>query len=152
MMTVIRTPNRPRLCPRDRAARVQHCSDGQSDRVATVSVGLVSCVSTHLPSFDAWIVKASIFPSINVQNSFVAGPDSDQRPEINPMLFSNGGDKALRASAISAFVNVMDEACRVGLDARKVHFGTALYAINIFVQTLGLALTVWHFSTIIVVA
>ena len=115
-------------------------------------MGLVPRVSTHLPSFDAWIVKASIFTSINVQNSFVDGPDSDQRPETQSKLFSNGGDKALRASAISAFVDVMDEACRVGLDARKVHFGTTLYAINIFVQTLGLALPVWHYSTIIVVA
>jgi hypothetical protein len=46
----------------------------------------------------------------------------------------------------------MDEACSVWLDARKVHFGTTLYAINIFVQTLGLALPVWHYSTAIVVA
>ena len=58
----------------------------------------------------------------------------------------------MRASAISAFVNVMDEACCVWLDAGKVHFGTTLHAINIFVQTLGLALPVWHCSTIIVVA
>ena len=55
----------------------------------------------------------------------------------------------MRASAISAFVNVMDEACCVWLDAGKVHFGTTL---QIFVQTLGLALPVWHCSTIIVVA
>jgi hypothetical protein len=41
---------------------------------------------------------------------------------------SDGGDKALRAPAISAFVNMMDEACGVGLDAGKVHFGTTLHA------------------------
>ena len=97
--------------------------------LATVSVGLVPCVSTHLPSFDAWIVKASIVSSINVQNSSVAGPDSEQRPETQFKLFSNGGDQALRASAISAFVDVMDEAWLVRLDAGKVHLGTTSYAV-----------------------
>ena len=41
------------------------------------------------------------------------------------MLKSYGGDKALRASTFSAFVNVVDEACRMRLDTRKVHLGTA---------------------------
>jgi len=44
---------------------------------------------------------------------------------------SDGGDKALRASAISAFVNMMHEAWRVWLGAGKAHLGVAFYAIEV---------------------
>ena len=67
--------------------------------------------------------------------------------EIKFSLKSDGGDKALRASAISAFVNVMHEARRMRLDARKMHLGTAFHAIHVSVQPLRLALSVRHFST-----
>ena len=97
--------------------------------LATISVGLVPCVSTHLPSFDAWIVKASIFPQSMFPKSFVADPDSDQRRETQFKLFSKGGDKALRATEISAFVNVMDKTRFVRLDAGKMHLGTTFNAI-----------------------
>jgi len=62
----------------------------------------VPCVSTHLPSFDAWIVKVSIFPQSTKKRS-------------------DSGHKALRASAIFAFVNVMDETGLMRLDAGKMH-------------------------------
>jgi hypothetical protein len=39
---------------------------------ATVSVGLVSCVSTQSPSFDAWIVNNSIFPQSMSRKRFKA--------------------------------------------------------------------------------
>ena len=42
---------------------------------------------------------------------------------------SDGGHKALRASAISAFVNMVHEARLMWLDARKMHLGAAFYAI-----------------------
>ena len=68
--------------------------------------------------------------------------------EIKFSLKSDGGDKALRTSTIPALVNVMHEARRMWLDARKVHLGAAFHAIYVSVQPLGLALTVWHFSII----
>ena len=68
------------------------------------------------------------------------------------MLKSYGGDKALRASTFSAFVNVVDEACRMRLDTRKVHLGTAFYAVYVSVQPLRPALTVSHCSIMKVAA
>ena len=65
--------------------------------------------------------------------------------EIKFSLKSDGGDKALRTSTIPTLVNVMHEARRMWLDARKAHLGTAFHAIYVSVQPLGLALTVWHF-------
>ena len=46
--------------------------------LATVSVGLVPVVSTHLPSFDAWIVNASIFPQSMCEGVFDIGPGFDK--------------------------------------------------------------------------
>ncbi len=60
----------------------------------------------------------------------------------------NGGHKALRASAISAFVNMVHKARLMWLDARKMHLETAFYAIKFLVQPLGFAFTIWHIPTI----
>ena len=49
--------------------------------------------------------------------------------ETVEIIASNGGHEALRASAISAFVNMVHEARLMRLDARKMHLGTAFYAI-----------------------
>ena len=38
----------------------------------------------------------------------------------------------------------MDETGLMRLDAGKMHLGAAFYAIDIFAQTFGFALTVWH--------
>jgi hypothetical protein len=92
-----------------------------------MSVGLVPCVSTHSPFFDAWIVNNSIFRSINVG--------------------SDGGYKALRASALSTFVNMVHDTWRMGLNARKMHLEAAFYAIYVSVQPLRLAFDILHFST-----
>lgn len=66
----------------------------------------------------------------------------------NSSMASNGGHKALRASAISAFVNMVHEARLMWLDARKMHLGAAFYAIYLLVQPLGFAFTIWHIPTI----
>ena len=54
----------------------------------------------------------------------------------------------MRASAISAFVNMVHEARLMWLDARKMHLGAAFHAIYVPVQPLRLALDVWHFTII----
>jgi hypothetical protein len=66
----------------------------------------------------------------------------------NSSMASNGGHKALRASAISAFVNMVHEARLMRLDARKMHLGAAFYAIYFLVQPLGFAFIIWHNPTI----
>ena len=63
-------------------------------------------------------------------------------------MASNGGHKALRASAISAFVNMVHEPRLMWLDARKMHLGAAIYAIYFLVQPLGFAFMIWHNPTI----
>jgi hypothetical protein len=40
--------------------------------LATIKVGLMPCVSTHSPSFDAWIVNNSIFPQSISRKRFKA--------------------------------------------------------------------------------
>ena len=54
----------------------------------------------------------------------------------------------MRASAISAFVNMVHEARLMWLDARKMHLGAAFYAIQFLAQPLGFAFTIWHIPTI----
>jgi hypothetical protein len=50
--------------------------------LATVSVGLVACVSTQLPSFDAWIVNASIVPQSMFEGIFAIGQVKCEDPKI----------------------------------------------------------------------
>ena len=65
----------------------------------------------------------------------------------NRSVALDGGHKALRASAISAFVNMVHEARLMWLDARKMHLRAAFYAIYFLVQPLGFAFTIWHIPT-----
>ena len=50
--------------------------------LATVSVGLVPCDLTQLPSFDAWIVNASIFPQSMFEGVFAIGQFRSEGPKI----------------------------------------------------------------------
>ena len=56
----------------------------------------------------------------------------------------NGSDKALRTPALGAFIDVMHEArfVRFRFGAGKAHLRAAFHALQVFVETLGLAL--WH--------
>ena len=56
----------------------------------------------------------------------------------------NRSNKTLSTAAVGALVDMMHEARlpRFGLGAGKAHFGPALYALWIFLETLSLAL--WH--------
>jgi hypothetical protein len=83
---------------------------------------------------------------------FAIGPGKVRQGSKIIQTNSDGGDEALRPLAISEFVSVMDEPCRVRLDARKVHFRTTLNAINLFVPTPGFDLPVWRCAIIIVIA
>lgn len=53
----------------------------------------------------------------------------ESKPTTQRWRTSDSGDKALRASALSAFVDVMYEVRLVRLDAGKVHLRTTFYAI-----------------------
>ena len=70
---------------------------------------------------------------------------ADDRAMLHdPSPLLNRSDKTLSTPAFGALIDVMHEAGlpRFGLGAGKAHFGPALYALWIFLETLGLAL--WH--------
>jgi hypothetical protein len=70
---------------------------------------------------------------------------ADDRAMLHdPSPLLNRSDKTLSTPAFGALINVMHEAGlpRFGLGAGKAHLGSALHALWIFVETLGLAL--WH--------
>ena len=100
--------------------------------LATVSVGLVHCVSTHSPSFEAWIVNKAILPQS------MSRKGRSERVKLRPKKrLKFVGPQFKRAAGIGALRPVrenylsMNSTSSPGLlqDSRSLFAGEALIAV-----------------------